>query len=159
MSDAYHEGVMAYWRAVGVSDPLRLQIWDTRKLTMPQLRLMYLLARGEKRTVGDLAKALHISPATATGLTNRLVRHGLIRRRGDSADRRLVLIQLTTQGREVVGMLGEAANLYVRPILERMTDSELDDFTRGVRAFLRAADSGLEDESEGAGSAGASAAR
>ncbi|HET7738011.1 MAG TPA: hypothetical protein VFK32_05505 [Tepidiformaceae bacterium] len=55
--------VFSYWKAIGVAGrPLRLRFWDTRNLSMPQLRLMYLLA-SDDRAMGEFAKALY-EPAT-----------------------------------------------------------------------------------------------
>jgi DNA-binding MarR family transcriptional regulator len=47
---------------------------------MPQVRLMHLLLLQDCRPVGELAEEMNVRPATVTGLTDRLIRQGLIER-------------------------------------------------------------------------------
>src|SRR5207237_9154078 len=51
-----------------------------------------------RATVGDLARDLMIKHHSAVGLTDRLVRAGLIARIPDPADRRRVTLELTPMG-------------------------------------------------------------
>lgn len=116
----------AYGRALVVADPIRLQFWDDRGLTMPQLRLMYLLYLRDGRPVGELAEEMSVRPATMTGLTDRLVRQELIERRGDAEDRRVVRVALTDEGRRVLGEIEAASRLYLDAVFKRMGDDAVE---------------------------------
>ena len=116
----------AYGRALVVADPIRLQFWDDRGLTMPQLRLMYLLYLRDGRPVGELAEEMSVRPATMTGLTDRLVRQELIERRGDAEDRRVVRVVLTDEGRRVLGEIEAASRLYLDAVFKRMGDDAVE---------------------------------
>jgi DNA-binding MarR family transcriptional regulator len=70
-----------------------------------------------KATVGDLARDLMIKHHSAVGLTDRLVRAGLISRSSDPADRRRVTLALTARG-EVMLLAVSSAN---RQELRRLT--------------------------------------
>jgi len=70
-----------------------------------------------KATVGDLARDLMIRHHSAVGLTDRLVRAGLIIRNSDAADRRRVTLALTARG-EAMLLAVSGAN---RQELRRLT--------------------------------------
>lgn len=94
--------IRAYARALDMADPIRLQFWDGRGLTLPQLRVMFLLLERDGQSARDLAEAMRVRPAAITGLTDRLTRRSLIERQSDPADRRIVRLALTDEGRSVV---------------------------------------------------------
>ncbi len=126
MDDAVLDQAMrAYGRALAVADPIRLRFWDSRGLTMPQLRLMYLLLQQDSRAVGELAEQMNVRHATVTGLTDRLVRQHLIERQADPDDRRVVRVALTAEGRRVTGEIETAARAYLDAIFERMGEKDV----------------------------------
>jgi len=59
-------------------------------------------AEGDHITVGTLAERLLITHHSAVGLANRMQRRGLVTRKTDRADRRQVLLGLTSAGRRVL---------------------------------------------------------
>jgi len=71
-------------------------------VTGPQLVVLHELARGGAVPVSVLAKAVSLSHATVTGITARLERRGLVRRRDDETDRRRVLVEVTSKGAELL---------------------------------------------------------
>lgn len=50
---------------------------------------------------GDIAQALHLSPATITASLRLLERYGFIRRRPDETDQRKNRVEITAEGREM----------------------------------------------------------
>lgn len=92
---------------------------------MPQLRLMYIVRDSGPRSVGEIAERLNVRPATVTGLTDRLVRQKLIERQNDLADRRVVQIALTDEGRRVLGEIEVVSRAYFDAIFERMPESDV----------------------------------
>ena len=71
-------------------------------VSLPQYRVLVLLAgRGPQRAV-DLAAALAINPSSATRLIDRLARAGLVRKHRMASDRRSNRIGLSPAGRELV---------------------------------------------------------
>jgi DNA-binding MarR family transcriptional regulator len=63
---------------------------------------------GKAATVGALAERLCIRPNSAVGLVNRLVAARLLRRRGDRADRRRVILTLTPMAEKKLRALATA---------------------------------------------------
>lgn len=73
------------------------------ELSKPQyLLLAPLLEGGERRPVGDLADAAGVSAPTATRMLDGLVQRDIAARCQQEGDRRIVLIGLTDNGRELM---------------------------------------------------------
>lgn len=73
-------------------------------VTLPQYRLLVVLAsRGPQRTV-DLAHEFGVQSSTVTRMCDRLIRKGLVRRRQRPDDRRVAWLGLTEAGKDLVGV-------------------------------------------------------
>ncbi|MDI6799732.1 MAG: MarR family transcriptional regulator [Actinomycetota bacterium] len=59
-------------------------------LTVPQLFVLKMVESKKGCKMGDLAKALHLHFGTATSIVDRLIRDGLLSRKRDDDDRRVV---------------------------------------------------------------------
>ena len=79
--------------------------WSDANVTMQQLRVMTILYHDGPTRVSDLARRLQVSTPTITGILDRLVRQRLSYRMSDARDRRVVLNNLTHDGRELVERL------------------------------------------------------
>ena len=71
-------------------------------LTAPQLATLLAVRKLHPITVGALAKSVHLSQATMTGILNRLERRGVIERERSGLDRRSVVIKLTKKGEQII---------------------------------------------------------
>ncbi|SDN38983.1 MarR family protein [Paenibacillus sp. yr247] len=65
------------------------------ELTGPQLFILRELFMKEPRKLGDLARAVQLSNSTVSGIVDRLERDGLVERKRDEQDRRIVWIGTT----------------------------------------------------------------
>src|SRR5438094_883661 len=73
--------------------------WADVDLTFTQLRALFVLASAEHPIrVSDLAKRLGMSLASASALSDRLVRLEYVGRQTDPSDRRTVLLELAAKG-------------------------------------------------------------
>lgn len=79
--------------AQSVADPLA-------DLTLPQFRVLVVLATRGPQNLGSLAAALEVNPSTASRLCERLVRRRLIRRQTSTADRREIRLTISPGGRD-----------------------------------------------------------
>ncbi|MGE5620550.1 MAG: MarR family winged helix-turn-helix transcriptional regulator [Sphingomonadaceae bacterium] len=111
----------------------RIPHWAEVDLTMPQLKVLFLVGgAGGPMPSSRVARALGMTLSTTTGVVDRLVAQGLIRRLEDSADRRMVLLQATPEGSALLDRLLRAGLEYLRQILERLS---LDELRTVSRAF------------------------
>ncbi|MDO8690063.1 MAG: MarR family transcriptional regulator [Dehalococcoidia bacterium] len=100
--------------------------WLTLDLTMPQLKVLFILFSEGPSRVGTLAAAVGVGPPTVTGIVDRLVHHGLVSREEDPADRRVVIGYLTDSGREMAANLHQLGRGRWSEVLETMTLEELE---------------------------------
>jgi DNA-binding MarR family transcriptional regulator len=77
------------------------QVLDRWGLTYPQYLVMVALREGDDRTVGELGDLLFLESNTLTPMLKRLEAAGLVVRRRDTADERVVRISLSPKGREI----------------------------------------------------------
>jgi len=120
-------------------------------LTMPQLKIVLLLLFNESRRMSELASGLGVSLATATGVVDRLVERGIIQRESLPGDRRVVLCQLSIEGRELVSGLWQSARERTRDLLRAVPPEELPLITRALEALSqagRATRFGLQPDSD-----------
>ncbi len=72
------------------------------EVTLTQYRTLVVLASRGPQSLVELADAVAVTPPTATRMCDRLIKKGLILRRQDRGDRRLVRLTLADKGRHLV---------------------------------------------------------
>jgi len=75
------------------------------EITLPQFWALDYLVRDGKSKMSVLAKHLRISPAATTGLIDRLIAQDLVVRKNDQYDRRIVWVELTSKGKNVISSI------------------------------------------------------
>ncbi len=89
------------------------------EVTMTQYRTLVVLASRGPQSLAALAEAVDVTSPTATRMCDRLIKKGLIVRRHDVGDRRLVRLTLATKGRELV----DAVTLKRRTEIARLLEA------------------------------------
>jgi DNA-binding MarR family transcriptional regulator len=79
------------------------QDWADRGLSLPQIRLLVVLAHIAPATIGQIADRLHIGQSAASLQIDRLVQAHLVERADDPADRRRAIVRLTEAGEILLG--------------------------------------------------------
>ncbi len=82
--------------------------WMHMDLTAGQLRAMLLFYTKGPVRMSDIAAALGVSTATATGVIDRMVERGIVTRDSDPNDRRIVLCRMSPDGDRMVSGLWQA---------------------------------------------------
>jgi DNA-binding MarR family transcriptional regulator len=108
-------------------------------VTLPQYRVLVELAAHGPQRQADLASALGVDPSTATRMCDRLVRKQLVQRRRISADRRVVRISLTHEGRDLVEEVTRRRRVEIAQIVRRMPRADRAPALRALRVFADAA--------------------
>ena len=96
------------------------------------IQVLIALTRGP-RSVGRLAEELGVSPPAATQLVDRLAEHGMVRRRNDPADRRVVLVDYVEGMHDVARRIVEDRRRPLQAAMSKMTDEEALAFVKGLR--------------------------
>lgn len=79
--------------------------WSRKTMTgmnYTQFKLLFTLHTSGSLKVSELADILGLTPGAITGIADKLVAEDLISRERANDDRRVVYIELTTKGKEVV---------------------------------------------------------
>lgn len=93
-------------------------------LTGPQLVVLSKAAELERTPIGELARAVHLSQPTVTGILDRLEKRGLLVRTRDEHDRRAVNISITAAGQALVEGAPSLLQNRFREELNRLQDWE-----------------------------------
>lgn len=88
-------------RIMRAMDVYSRQLSDSHGLTGPQMLCLREIAKQGSLTTGTLALAVALSPATLTGILDRLEMRGLVSRERRPEDKRRVVVSLTAHGRQM----------------------------------------------------------
>jgi DNA-binding MarR family transcriptional regulator len=106
---------------VRLPDDLRA---DLQSVTIHQLEALSLLDRGGLR-MSELSRELDISEPASTALADRLVRAGLVERHADPDDRRIVRLELSRKGRDLMSRWGSHRRRMMTATFEVLSDRQL----------------------------------
>jgi DNA-binding MarR family transcriptional regulator len=82
---------------------------------------------------------MNIKAATVSGIADRLERLDFIAREHDPADRRIVRVSLTAEGRRVLSEIQVAARAYFEAIFKHMGPEAVQRFSQALEDFRGAA--------------------
>jgi len=128
------EELMAQWRQVMAASRPH---WGSVDLTFTQLRALSTISRRGRMRVSDLADELGVGLGAASALTDRMARHGLVSRRAQEGDRRIVLLEVSSRGRKLLDRLEQGRTEHFGKLIEHMTAAERDALAVVLRAFVR----------------------
>jgi DNA-binding MarR family transcriptional regulator len=109
------------------------------------IQVLIALTRGP-RSVGKLAEELEVSPPAATQLVDRLAEHGMVQRRNDPADRRVVLVDYVEGMHEVARGIVEDRRRPLQEAIGEMTDGEALAFVKGLRLLAMSLGTAVGEE-------------
>ena len=124
--------------------PILPKDWLRLNLTMPQLKVVLLLFVDGPSRMGEIASALGVSLATATGVVDRLVERDILVREDDPDDRRVVLCQLSGKGKELIGGLWQLSQDQIRELMGSIAARKLLLITEALEVILQAAKTAKE---------------
>jgi DNA-binding MarR family transcriptional regulator len=108
------------------------------RVSPAQLRVLLVLDQHGPQNLTTLADLLAAIPSSATRLCDRLVAAGLVIREVDRADRRVVTLSLTRDGKWLLDDLVEQRLAALAEVLARMTSADQRALLRGLQAFATA---------------------
>lgn len=118
-------------------------------LTLPQtLCLRAIDAAGDKPvTAATIARQIQLSPATITGILDRLERGGMLQRERDSRDRRKVYLKLTAKGQQWLLSLPLSLQDRVVQRLNDLSEQERRDLLNSLEQLVDMIDASSLDAS------------
>lgn len=104
----------------------------TVPLTRQQFYMLYFINEKGTCKVTDLAETMEVKPSAITVMIDRLIKHGVADRRHDEIDRRVVWIELTDKGRDVLEEVNRSRKKMIRGY---MADVDSDQFETFLQVF------------------------
>lgn len=105
-------------------------------VTPPQWGVLSLLHNQDGQTIGALSQQRAIDAPTMTGIVKRLEQGGLVERRHDLVDRRLVKVYLTDEGRDIMRYLPDAAIEFSKIMAQGFSESEKRDLQAKLQRII-----------------------
>jgi DNA-binding MarR family transcriptional regulator len=105
-----------------------------------QLWVMQELREAPGLRVGQVAEKLAIHQTTASNLLDALSKRGLVSKERDSADQRVVTLQLSRKGQAVLEKAPKPARGLLPEGLRRLDEKELKGLNKGLEALLDVVD-------------------
>lgn len=126
---AIHQAAVMLERAADV----RLRPWN---LSASHAAALAALVEHGPQRMSDLARYLLQQTQTTTDLVDRLERRGLVRRIRHASDRRVVLVEATDEGQQLLSSIEREGSSVGQDTLGQLTDEALSGLSarlRGVR--------------------------
>lgn len=123
---------LCYWRTLNTLDGTL----SSNSLTARQYLLLKALEEFGPLHAQELCRRLFVTPADVTGLSDRLVKKELIRRRRGSDDRRRVILEITETGRRSLSEARRRRDKVVDSMIRAMPPAEFKALMRGLGRIL-----------------------
>jgi DNA-binding MarR family transcriptional regulator len=104
-------------------------------VTLPQFRLMVVLATRGPMKLAAVADQLAVNPSTALRMVDRLSAAGMVSRNTNPQVRREIIVRLTDDGRRVVDDVTARRRTEIAAIVARMSPAQRTRLVAALRAF------------------------
>jgi DNA-binding MarR family transcriptional regulator len=119
-----------------VENEVRTRLLQSFDTTLPRFDLMAQLDRvPEGLTMGELSARLMVSNGNTTGIVERLVAEGVVRRTVSDTDRRSTSVSLTAKGRTAFKAMAAQHEIWIRDLFGALEPSQ----TKRLLSLLGAA--------------------
>jgi DNA-binding MarR family transcriptional regulator len=96
-------------------------------ITPPQYGVLALFEDSDGITIGSIGQMRRIDAPTVTGIIKRLEQSGLVERRHDKTDRRVVKVYISDEGREIMRLLADAVDSFNETMTRGISEAEQRD--------------------------------
>ncbi len=124
----------------------RPEVWMELSVTVAQLKSLFFIANEGSTNFRRLAAALGVTPSNVTGIIDRLVEQGLVSRRENPEDRRVMLLEATEKGKMLLADLRESRTGYLSEALANLSPQELSVVARGLTLKAKALEASRKNE-------------
>lgn len=130
------------------STTFRRLLWQKAaelELTYAQSQVLFYVEQHPGRHMGEAAKAFGVTLAAITQIVDRLEQKKFLARGTDPDDRRVYTLELTAEGKTLVGELATLQIEGLEAVLARMSGRDRDRVIKGLEALVEAATRELGD--------------
>lgn len=141
-----NRGRLSYWLfyaqrcvAYAYAEVLRAHCEERGKpyiITPPQWGALTLLLAQDGLTAGTMSQKRGVDAATVTGIITRLEQNGLVERRHDRVDRRVVKVYLTDEGRDISSTLAFLVEQFEQSMQRGFSEGEMEHFLTQLQRII-----------------------
>lgn len=111
-----------------IENHVRARLRSDFDITLPRFDLMSQLERSPQGLkMGELSKRMMVTGGNVTGITDQLVREGLVVREDSPKDRRAYIVKLTAEGRKSFRRMAEAHEGWMVALFSGMEEKQRDE--------------------------------
>ena len=96
------------------------------------MAIMFFLKDGEAKTLKEIASCVGLANSTVSGIIERLVNEGYVKRIQDREDRRKVLISITDKAKEMHRAVENEYKDYIEGILKNANEDDIEIVISGL---------------------------
>lgn len=90
-----------------------------------QSYIMFKLEQSGRMRMSELADSLHLTPGAVTIASDKLIDHGYITRIRDDKDRRVVYLDMTSDGKEALNKLRNSGRQIMKNVFSELSEADL----------------------------------
>lgn len=109
-------------------------------LTLSQNKVVKILAANGPLSSAELSRKLFVTPSNITGIIDRLEKKKLVERIRKKNDRRIYLINLTEQGKEIEEFLTDPYEQKIGANLKKIKPERVEELASAVRQIINLID-------------------
>lgn len=122
--------------------------WLALNLTIAQLKSLLFIHSQGTTNFTMLAKALNVTPPRVTGIIDRLLKQGLVKREENPENRRMQFLSLTEKGVNLLTELKAQSTNRLSEIMNQLSTEELTALAFGLAAIARVMDNYKENRTD-----------
>lgn len=96
-------------------------------LSAPQIQTLMFLKENQAASISDIAHNFNLALPTVTNILDRLGSAGLVSRLSDSSDHRIIRIELTKKGGQVLSEAVERKIANIKNVLSLLSEKDIKD--------------------------------
>lgn len=105
------------------------------KVTLPQFFILNFLDEKGEAKMSELASIMQVTTAAMTGVVDRIVKYGYVKRVYDPEDRRIIKVRLTPKGKELVNKVNLQRKQMLISIFGKLSEKDRQDYLRVLRSI------------------------
>jgi len=116
-----------------IETAIRRRLAEAFDTTLPRFDLLAQLERApEGMTLGELSRRMMVTNGNVTGLVERLVQSGHIKRHARATDRRVQIVKLTAKGHNYFSRMAGAHEAWIADLFAQLSSREVGDLLRAL---------------------------
>ena len=105
-------------------------------LSISEVHVLEAVYKSQKKTMGDIAKALNITLGTLSVAIKKLEKKGYLRRYKDSSDKRIVRVELFDKANDVLTIHESFHNDMIQAVTKELNDTEEEALIKALQKII-----------------------